>query len=383
MKTFFICICLGVILKLGLAQSNYSIFEFRSYNETLVLSVRGNISGSVLMNETGGIISTSNRNGIQFRYLFQGQEYDSDFGLYFFPSRIYQEKVTRFLQPDPKSQYHSPYLFVNADPVNTVDRNGKAGVPLVLYTVDHTKNMGEDATLMDLKSQVPRAHYVPMNDFVNGKVPDLDEWNGNVFIDTHTSVDGKIIPLELADHKDQLTTANRGFTKTYEVEWDTPYISGIEPERLGEVLRNYSEHRNIPIKNITSSGCQGGEAMERVGLGYVRGRPLQGEHELRVTGLKKGRYALIEGKNEAKLGGRYTEFDDTRFHVTHGTKVKAAYEKSKLNKKKEKFTHFTEEDETGASVPVPYAEGGQVEGILNGRIPEKLAGEFNTVVFEY
>lgn len=367
------------------AQSFCDIFEFRNYNRSLVLSVEKADTASAVVSEQGQLLLLSTNDLDRFRYLFQGQEYDADLELHFFPSRLYEYRVGRFMSPDPKSQYHSPYLFVNADPVNIIDRNGEEGVPLVLYGVDHSKYLGQDESLFDLRKQVPDAHYMPITDFVNGKVPNLDEWNGNVFIDTHISADGKSIVLEEAKYEDQLVTADKTFTKTMHVQGTRPFTSDIEPERFGEILRNFSEHYNVPVQNVTSSGCQGGEAMERVGFGYVRTRPSVAEHELHVAGLKKGRYGIIEGETVTKEDGRYLGREETWMSISHkrGEDAMYGYSEAAEPGQKPKFIQYLEDDGKGSAVSMPYADGNELEGILNGRIPGHMKGEWDFAAFEY
>ena len=63
------------------------------------------------------------------RYLYTGQEYDKEVGLYNYKARLYRPALKRFLQPDPLHTNYSPYTFVNNNPVNYRDKNGKAPIP--------------------------------------------------------------------------------------------------------------------------------------------------------------------------------------------------------------------------------------------------------------
>jgi RHS repeat-associated protein len=58
------------------------------------------------------------------RYGFQGQENDAETGLVNFELRQYDARIGRWLNVDPMSQYHSPYLAMANNPINNIDPNG-------------------------------------------------------------------------------------------------------------------------------------------------------------------------------------------------------------------------------------------------------------------
>ncbi|MDR7666091.1 RHS repeat-associated core domain-containing protein [Methanosarcina sp. Z-7115] len=59
------------------------------------------------------------------QYLYTGQEYDTESGLYNYRARMYDPDMGRFYQTDPAGQYPSPYTYVGNDPVNYIDQNGE------------------------------------------------------------------------------------------------------------------------------------------------------------------------------------------------------------------------------------------------------------------
>lgn len=61
----------------------------------------------------------------RFRYLFTGQEYDEEIGLHNYRARMYGSDLGRFLTPDPKQQFPSPYVYVNNNPLNFTDPSGE------------------------------------------------------------------------------------------------------------------------------------------------------------------------------------------------------------------------------------------------------------------
>lgn len=59
-------------------------------------------------------------------YLFSGEEFDQETGLYNFRARLYDIRVRRFLAPDPKNEFVSLYLYTSSDPINFTDPTGES-----------------------------------------------------------------------------------------------------------------------------------------------------------------------------------------------------------------------------------------------------------------
>ena len=64
-------------------------------------------------------------------YLYRGEQYDSDLGLYYLRARYYNPQTGRFLSRDPEdgkildpATLHK-YLYANGDPVNGLDPMGR------------------------------------------------------------------------------------------------------------------------------------------------------------------------------------------------------------------------------------------------------------------
>jgi RHS repeat-associated protein len=70
-------------------------------------------------------------------YLYRGEQYDSDLGLYYLRARYYNPATGRFLSRDPEDGYTNDpaslhkYLYANGDPVNLADPTGRAGEAVV------------------------------------------------------------------------------------------------------------------------------------------------------------------------------------------------------------------------------------------------------------
>jgi RHS repeat-associated protein len=66
-------------------------------------------------------------------YLYRGEQYDSDIGLYYLRARYYNPNTGRFLSNDPEEgEAKDPktlhkYLYAGGDPMNRIDPTGRAG----------------------------------------------------------------------------------------------------------------------------------------------------------------------------------------------------------------------------------------------------------------
>jgi RHS repeat-associated protein len=78
--------------------------------------------------------STSNN------YLYRGEQYDPDLGLYYLRARYYNPATGRFMSRDPENGYSNDpnslhkYLYANGDPVNRIDATGRGAVLQFLFT---------------------------------------------------------------------------------------------------------------------------------------------------------------------------------------------------------------------------------------------------------
>uniref|UniRef100_A0A182W8Z8 Tox-SGS domain-containing protein n=1 Tax=Anopheles minimus TaxID=112268 RepID=A0A182W8Z8_9DIPT len=61
----------------------------------------------------------------QLSYLYTGQEWEPETGLYNYRARLYDADIGRFYQMDPKEQYPSPYVYAGNSPVSLVDPDGE------------------------------------------------------------------------------------------------------------------------------------------------------------------------------------------------------------------------------------------------------------------
>ncbi len=61
----------------------------------------------------------------EVRYLFTGQEYDSESGLHNFKARLYDSDTGVFFATDPAEEFASPYLYTNGNPIAFTDPSGE------------------------------------------------------------------------------------------------------------------------------------------------------------------------------------------------------------------------------------------------------------------
>uniref|UniRef100_A0A182W8Z9 Tox-SGS domain-containing protein n=1 Tax=Anopheles minimus TaxID=112268 RepID=A0A182W8Z9_9DIPT len=68
----------------------------------------------------------------QLSYLYTGQEWEPETGLYNYRARLYDPDIGRFYQMDPKEQYPSPYVYAGNSPVSLVDPDGEFAFTLAV-----------------------------------------------------------------------------------------------------------------------------------------------------------------------------------------------------------------------------------------------------------
>lgn len=277
------------------AQNPVDYCQIRNYKHDVMLIINSNKSSFTILSDYGNIINLSGKD----KYMFQGQEWDKDLGIYFYPSRIYSPIEKRFFQPDPKSQYHSPYLFVAADPVNIVDRDGNQGKSLVLSGIE------DQAPMKTYASKLGSYDYT-LVDFLDNKIPDLPEWNGNVYIASHMGEDGAI-QIEEGAFPGKINSFNVLDKKGVKTNFYNEKVGSsggaealsrrglveIDGKSIGSRLKQFSLERDVKLKNVVFGGCHGGEAAKQASTSFQL-EPNKVEFEGAKTnffGTKKGFYA--------------------------------------------------------------------------------------------
>ena len=365
------------------AQVQHNVFNIRNYNRSLALELKQHQAAAIVSDEYGKLISYSNPANTAAKYLHHGQEYDSDLDLYFYPSRIYSILSARFFQTDPKSQHASPYSFLGGDPVNRIDETGNADKPLVLHHSEYSMPDEKDIGFIDIQNQVGDAYYVSLGDFLTGNVPDLPEFNGTVFIDSHMATEeGGSLTTERGASKKSFKTP-RKFEKATKIAGTDEYTAGIKAKDLGKQLRSFADSRNLTIKNIVAGGCEGSTAAETIGKSFMgKATKIPGKRSFKTVGLKQRNMSMFFGEKAIESQGIKGFNEETRLYV---------------QEKGYKPMHFTvdyEGEERFESVkqlspnhfihPSPYANGEELEDLVrNGRVPRSLESHFQDFEFKY
>ena len=383
-KTLLILISFVISIQLN-AQIAYNTFNIRNYNRSLAVAINQNQTVKVISDEFGKVISIRNLANADLKYLHHGQEYDSELGLYFYPSRIYSTLSRRFLQTDPMSQYATPYSFLGGDPINKIDETGNADKPLFLHYTNREMPDGKEYSLLDMQSQVGDAYYVPLSDFLNGEVPDMPEFNGTVFIESHMSNEAEgIIETERGKTMSEFKTP-RKFRTINKVSGEDKYLVTIKAPDLGSELRDFADIRQLDIKNIIAGGCQGRRSAMKMGAGFAKkSKGLAKTRKLRTAGVKDNHLPIPIGEKTAKVGGYQGLSDEFRWHVAKGG---VPYDMEKVSGfDQNKFTRLIEYPNglKNEGTSMPYANGAEFKDMaVDGRIPKSIESTFSKFDFAY
>lgn len=128
-STFYIYGPMGLV---ALQQGNQRYFMVRDYlhSTRMVIDSNNTIQATFNYSTMGSIASSLVNPGLEnlpLNYLYTGQEYDSESGLYNYRDRMYDPGTGRFYATDPKRQYPSPYVYAGNNPVSKDDPTGEWG----------------------------------------------------------------------------------------------------------------------------------------------------------------------------------------------------------------------------------------------------------------
>lgn len=341
---------------------------FRAYNQSAIITIQNNSSEKLLYTPYGKIISKSS----DIRYSYQAQEFDKALGLHIFPSRLYSNLSKRFLQPDPKSQYFSAYLFVGSDPINNIDIDGNVSRPLVLYQQDHTQPGSMPLDMQDLKAAYPDAYYVPLSDLSNETVGDLSEWDGTVFIrsnampfkDADFEVERSINPHKLVSKN----TLEGCFTEN-----QTHYFNRrIGAYKLGNRLRDLS-NKYRPVSEVMFSNSVSGDAMHSFGDGFAAQSQnismFDMRHRINAYSLKEGYISGVAGERVAASNGLRYEYEGPKFFA--GKNSLGIFLGSYEHEGKNVFMgyHFRAKNTT---YKIPSIRSYELEDFIHARLPKSM-----------
>ena len=88
-------------------------------------------------------------------YLYRGEQYDPDLGLYYLRARYYNPNTGRFMSRDPNApqprnskavpidpKYLHKYLYANGDPINRIDPGGR--IDLFEASAQFVEDLGDE-----------------------------------------------------------------------------------------------------------------------------------------------------------------------------------------------------------------------------------------------
>lgn len=219
--------CLSVNGQSPSTSQDYTYF--RNFQQSISVAKQSNSFLRCGITEYGKVLFK--QAGMIDRYIYQGQDNDKDLDLYFFPARNYSSKNKRFQQVDPKSQYFSPYVYVQSDPVNYIDLDGKTGKLLFFYSKDHSTLGARERAISDLMDAVPDAYHYPISDFMNKNIPELPNWDGNVFVISHSTAGSPNLIAEEGNYSSR--NIYRGEGADILKGTDGTYVSNLDARSLG------------------------------------------------------------------------------------------------------------------------------------------------------
>ena len=91
---------------------------------TVIETYTYDVYGKVTIKDRSG--TALSQSAIKNPFMFQGQRYDEESGLYYMKNRYYDPETGRFITRDPAASDVNLYQFVNSNPINFVDPLGLA-----------------------------------------------------------------------------------------------------------------------------------------------------------------------------------------------------------------------------------------------------------------
>jgi RHS repeat-associated protein len=130
----------------ALKDHQNSIIALADASGNIVESYSYDAYGRTTIFDSNGAEIANHKSAIGNRYLWQGREYDSSTGLYYFRARWYSPETGRWLSKDPIgiSGGWNLYVFCGNNPVNFVDPYGFSNIPAITGFGGSVNNDTED-----------------------------------------------------------------------------------------------------------------------------------------------------------------------------------------------------------------------------------------------
>lgn len=108
----------------GTTLDVYHILKDHLGSTRAVIDLTGNVVASYEYLTFGALSNVNEPSPGFLPYLYTGQEFDSEIGLYNYRARFYSAAIGRFIATDPGRQYFSPYIYASNNPVLFIDPTG-------------------------------------------------------------------------------------------------------------------------------------------------------------------------------------------------------------------------------------------------------------------
>ena len=108
----------------GQSLEMYHILKDHLGSVRTVIDLYGTIIASYNYDTFGALKILQESTNDFLNYLYTGQEYDREIGLYNYRARFYCAAIGRFISIDPARQFYSPYIYASNNPILFIDPTG-------------------------------------------------------------------------------------------------------------------------------------------------------------------------------------------------------------------------------------------------------------------
>lgn len=108
--------------------TNYGILKDHLGSSRVVLDPAGRVVATYDYLTYGALSAVNEPEPGFLSYLYTGQEYDRELGLFNYRARFYAADLGRFIATDPDQQFFSPYIYAANNPVLYIDPTGRFSV---------------------------------------------------------------------------------------------------------------------------------------------------------------------------------------------------------------------------------------------------------------
>lgn len=384
-KNLFILAAIILLFGIGFgtySQNYHTYFKIRDHKQSLILVTPDhNRFLTIIYSSYGQILNQSLHNKSVNRYFFKGQEYDENLSLFLFPSRTYSPVKKHFLQPDPKSQFYSPYLYVGADPINYIDFTGNAGKPLILYSQVHSEEKAIASHTKNLMREFgSNAHFVPMSKVINEPTIDLPDWNGRVFIQGHMqTAKGYELEIERSTNPSQFISKQsaEGVKVTSLESKPEMKLLTLDAKVMGKKIHQLGLDNHVNVQSIFAGGCHGSSAAEGISAGFAEkvseSSVTKGERLLSF-GIKEGYETSLLGPFSNEGVANWVGPKDFQFIYVHEKTPIVPHRVDIKGTGKEQLLGYMQKDGPGKYSKTPKLNWKQFKNTLKGNATRDFRG---------